>query len=76
MKGGRWWVAILAVTIAVAAFVFFRLGRPEEDYRVEGAIYYRGPMKAKGSNVYGNEDGSLAQPPKKSSGPQGPNSHS
>ena len=55
-------ILIALAAIAVAGAIWIRLHQPEEAKfsDIPGAIYYHGPMRAKGSKAYGNEDGTLA----------------
>lgn len=63
-------VAAVALGAAACAFVFLNRQGDEAPTEVKGAIYYTGPIKSKGGDVWGTPDGKVAERPTNSPGTQ------
>jgi tartrate dehydratase beta subunit/fumarate hydratase class I family protein len=56
-------MALVVVGVAAAAFVFLNQQGDTGPQDIQGAIYYRGPMKAKGGDSWGTLDGRKVERP-------------
>lgn len=56
-------VALVVIGVAAAAFVFLNQQGDSGPQDIQGAIYYRGPMKSKGGDTWGTLDGKQVERP-------------